>query len=156
MSSADAATAEELVSPFLNISALVGDHSYLPTRFGGLVDNALVYIAGFVVRGIFRSLSCDVCRASLVTDAVAVPFDQSYHLLELRNNGGLMIPSKGTVKPTFVREEIGTEDVFALGSHVQESQFGIDQSPALLLSLVCLCIYANRLHHIAKLTRLLA
>ncbi|CAL8302948.1 unnamed protein product [Arctogadus glacialis] len=46
MSSADAATAEELVSPFLNISALVGDHSYLPTRFGGLVDNALVYIAG--------------------------------------------------------------------------------------------------------------
>ncbi|CAL8351870.1 unnamed protein product [Boreogadus saida] len=44
------------------------------------------------------SLSCDVCRASLVTDAVAVPFDQSYHLLELRNNGGLMIPSKVTVK----------------------------------------------------------
>ena len=98
MSSADAATAEELVSPFLNISALVGDHSYLPTRFGALVDNALVYIAGFVVRCIFRSLSCDVCRASLVTDTSAVPFDQSYHLLELRNNGGLMIPSKGTVK----------------------------------------------------------
>ena len=98
MSSADAATAEELVSQFLNISALVGDHSYLPTRFGALVDNALVYIAGFVVRCIFRSLSCDVCRASLVTDASAVPFDQSYHLLELRNNGGLMIPSKGTVK----------------------------------------------------------
>ena len=45
-------------------------------------------------------MTCDVCRASLVTDAVAVPvtFDQSYHLLELRNNGGLMIPSKGTVK----------------------------------------------------------
>ncbi|CAL8239111.1 unnamed protein product [Gadus morhua 'NCC'] len=56
-----------------------------------------------------------------------------------------MIPSKGTVKMVraaerairqhspgkapdevvvahFVREEIGTEDVFALGSHVQESQ----------------------------------
>ncbi|CAL8267137.1 unnamed protein product [Boreogadus saida] len=38
MSSADAATSEELVSPFLNMSALVGDHSYLPTRFGGLVE----------------------------------------------------------------------------------------------------------------------
>ncbi|XP_056468125.1 uncharacterized protein LOC130406521 [Gadus chalcogrammus] len=98
MSSADAATAVELVSPFLNISALVGNHSYLPTRFGALVDNALVYIAGFVVRCIFRSLSCVVCCSSLVTDTVAVPFDQSYHLLELRNNGGLMIPSKGTVK----------------------------------------------------------
>ncbi|CAL8331525.1 unnamed protein product [Arctogadus glacialis] len=71
---------------------------------------------------------------------------KSYHLLELRSNGGLIIPSKGTVKVVraaerairlhspgkapdevlvahFVREEIGTEDVFALGSHVQESQF---------------------------------
>ncbi|CAL8241488.1 unnamed protein product [Gadus morhua 'NCC'] len=95
----------------------------------------------------------------LVTDTSAVPFDQSYHLLELRNNGGLMIPSKGTVKVVraaerairqhspgkapdevvvahFVREEIGTEDVFALGSHVQESQFGIDNHLSLLLSLV--------------------
>ena len=50
--------------------------------FGGLVDNALVYIAGFDVQCIFRSLSCDVCRASVVTDAVAVPFDQRYHLLQ--------------------------------------------------------------------------
>ncbi|CAL8302953.1 unnamed protein product [Arctogadus glacialis] len=69
-----------------------------------------------------------------------------------------MIPSKGTVKVVraaerairqhspgkapdevvvahFVREEIGTEDVFALGSHVQESQFGIDNHLSLLLSL---------------------
>ncbi|CAL8357537.1 unnamed protein product [Gadus morhua 'NCC'] len=122
-------------------------------------------------------LSCDVCRASLVTDASAVPFDQSYHLLELRNNGGLMIPSKGTVKMVraaerairqhspgkapdevvvahFVREEIGTEDVFALGSHVQESQFGIDNHLSLLLSLVVSVFMRIRLHHIAKLTSL--
>ncbi|CAL8374110.1 unnamed protein product [Arctogadus glacialis] len=115
---------------------------------------------------ILATLSCDVCRASLVTDAVAVPFDQSYHLLELRNNGGLMIPSKGTVKVVraaerairqhspgkapdevvvahFVREEIGTEDVFALGSHVQESQFGIDNHLSLLLSLVTLRLIAD-------------
>ncbi|CAL8310518.1 unnamed protein product [Boreogadus saida] len=58
MSSAE--TAEEHPSPFANISALVSDHSYLPTRFGGLVENALVYIAGFVVRQILRKLSCAV------------------------------------------------------------------------------------------------
>ena len=29
-----------------DIPALVHDHSYLPVRFDGLVDNALVYISG--------------------------------------------------------------------------------------------------------------
>ncbi|XP_051530543.1 uncharacterized protein LOC127427151 [Myxocyprinus asiaticus] len=68
MSSALAAEeTEELPSPFVNISAIVCGHSYLPTHFGSLVDNALVYILGFVVRQILRKLSCDVCHASLVT-----------------------------------------------------------------------------------------
>ena len=44
MSSAE--EVEELPSPFADIPALVHDHSYLPTRFDGLVDNALVYISG--------------------------------------------------------------------------------------------------------------
>ncbi|KAL1247049.1 hypothetical protein QQF64_034415 [Cirrhinus molitorella] len=61
---------------------------YLPTRFGGLVENALVYVAGFVVRQILRKLSCDVCRASLVRDARPASFEKSYHLLALKNNGG--------------------------------------------------------------------
>ncbi|XP_033933243.1 uncharacterized protein [Pseudochaenichthys georgianus] len=154
MSSAE--TAEEHPSPFANISAAVSDHSYLPTRFGGLVGNApLVYIAGFVVRQILRKLSCDVCRASLVRDAVPSSFDESYHLLALKHNGGLVIPSQGTVKVLraaervirqastrqapkestvtyIVREEIGTEDVFQL----EETQFGIDNHYSNLLSLV--------------------
>ncbi|KAK1878571.1 Transposable element P transposase, partial [Dissostichus eleginoides] len=157
MSSAE--TAEEPPSPFANISAVVSDHSYLPTRFGGLVENALDYIAGFVVRQILRKLSCDVCRASLVRDAVPSSFDESYHLLALKNNGGLVIPSKGTVKVLraaervirqastrqapkvstvtyIVREEIGTEDVFQLGEHIEETQFGIDNHYSNLLSLV--------------------
>ena len=96
MSSAE--TAEEHPSPFANISALVSDHSYLPTRFGGLVENALVYIAGFVVRQILRKLSCAVCRWSLVRDAVPSSFDKNFHLLTLKNNGGLVIPSLGSVK----------------------------------------------------------
>ncbi|KAK1904879.1 DNA transposase THAP9 [Dissostichus eleginoides] len=71
---------------------------YLPTFFDGLVDNALVYISGFVVRRTLKKLSCDVCRASLVTDAASASKDKSYHLLTLRNNGGLVIPSEGTVR----------------------------------------------------------
>ena len=40
------AAGEELPSPFADIPALIHDHSYLPVRFDGLVDNALVYISG--------------------------------------------------------------------------------------------------------------
>lgn len=32
--------------PFADIPALLHDHSYLPARFSGLVENALVYISG--------------------------------------------------------------------------------------------------------------
>lgn len=48
LSAADLSSAEgeDLPSPFADIPAIVHDHSYLPNRFDGLVDNALVYIAG--------------------------------------------------------------------------------------------------------------
>ncbi|KAL0962702.1 hypothetical protein UPYG_G00344240 [Umbra pygmaea] len=104
MSSAE--TVEEYPSQFAEISALICDHSYLPTRFGGLVENALVYIAGFVVRQLLRKLSCDVCRESLVRDAVPSSFDKSYHLLALKNNGGLVIPSQGTMKVLRAAERV--------------------------------------------------
>lgn len=172
-----ASETEELPSPFVNVSALICDHSYLPTRFGGLVENALVYISGFVVRQILRKLSCGVCRASLVTDAARASFDQSYHLLTLKNRGGLMIPSEGTVKVVrsaeryirqsvsgqavsvsvikqFVRAEIGSDDVFLLKEHIQETQFGIDNHHFSLLSLVVSVFHKLRLHHIAKLSTL--
>ena len=85
-------------SPFENVASMVLDHSYLPTSFGQLTENALVYIAGFVVRKVIRQLSCDVCCNSLVCEAVPASFCDSYHLLTLKNNGGLLIPSIGIVK----------------------------------------------------------
>ncbi|XP_051805264.1 uncharacterized protein LOC127534344 [Acanthochromis polyacanthus] len=170
-------TAEEHPSPFANISAVVTDHSYLPTRFGELVENALVYIAGFVVRQILQKLSCDICHASLVRDAVLSSFDENYHLLTLKNRGGLVIPSQGTMKVLraaervirqastrqapklstvtyIVREEVGTEDVFHLREHIEEQQFGIDNHHFTLLSLVVSVFLKIRLQHKAKLTSL--
>ncbi|XP_026112868.1 uncharacterized protein LOC113091512 [Carassius auratus] len=93
-----AAGGEDLPSPFADIPALVHDHSYLPIRFDVLVDNTLVYISEFVVRRALKKLSCDVCRASLVTDAASAFKDQSYHLLTLKHSEGLVIPSEGTVR----------------------------------------------------------
>lgn len=104
MSSAE--SAEELDPPFVNIAAIMCDHSYLPMRFGGLVDTTLVYISGFVVRQVLRKLFCDVCRGNLVKDAIPTLFDESYHLLILKNKDGLMIPSDGTVKVVKAAERV--------------------------------------------------
>ena len=81
-----------------SVASVVLHHSYLPTSFGQLTENALVNIAGFVVRKVMRQLSCDVCLNSLVCEAVPASFCDSYHLLTLKNNGGQLIPSIGTVK----------------------------------------------------------
>lgn len=50
LSAVDMASAEgeDLPSPFAHIPALVQDHSYLPNKFDGLVENVLVYISGRV------------------------------------------------------------------------------------------------------------
>ena len=53
-----------------------------------------------------------------------------------------------------VRGEIGTEDVFLLGGHIEETQFGIDNHHSDLLSLVVSVFHKLRLHHIAKLASL--
>ncbi|XP_062422237.1 uncharacterized protein LOC119220563 isoform X2 [Pungitius pungitius] len=107
----------------------------------------------FVVRRTLKKLSCDVCRASLLMDAESASKDQSYHLLTLKNNGGLVIPSAGTVKVVraaewvvrqavadsrrsqpikllevlyMVRKRIGGEDVLLLGEHITDTRYGID------------------------------
>ena len=80
-----------------------------------------------------------------------------------------MIPSEGTVKVIrcterfirnvqpplpnlqhMVRNEIALEDVFVLGEHIENTQFGIDNHHFMLLSLVVGCFYTLRMHHIAK------
>ncbi|XP_034039682.1 uncharacterized protein LOC117522397 [Thalassophryne amazonica] len=184
LSAVDMSSAEEeenLLSPFADIPALIHDHSYLPTRFDGLVDNALVYISGFVVRRTLIKLSCDVCRASLVTDAAPASEDKSYHLLTLRNRGGLVIPSQGTVRVIreaewvirqssadsrqsqpiklldvvyIVRKRIGSDDVFLLREHISDTQYGIENHHHMLLSLIVSVFFKLRLHHIAKITTL--
>ncbi|XP_062418802.1 uncharacterized protein LOC119206920 [Pungitius pungitius] len=137
--------------------------------------------SGFVVRRTLKKLSCDVCRASLLMDAESASKDQSYHLLTLKNNGGLVIPSAGTVKVVraaewvfrqavadsrrsqpikllevlyMVRKRIGGEDVFLLGEHITDTRYGIDSHHHTLLTLVVSLFFKLRLHHIAKMSTL--
>uniref|UniRef100_A0A9J8C2P5 Transposase n=1 Tax=Cyprinus carpio carpio TaxID=630221 RepID=A0A9J8C2P5_CYPCA len=134
-------------SPFEQITGVVLDYSYLATNFECLTDNALVYIAGFVVRQVMRKLACNECRSSLVASTIP-SFGDIYHLLTLRNNGGLVIPSQGTVKVIrsaehcirwasninsaarqcpvsllnrVVKAEVGSEDIFGFRDHIVET-----------------------------------
>lgn len=163
-------------SPFQPISGVVLDHSYLATSFGCLTENALVYIAGFVVRQVMRKLACNVCRSSLVVSTIP-SFGYNYHLLTLRNNGGLVIPSQGTVKVIrsaehcirrasninsaahqcpvsllnrVVKAEVGSEDIFGLCDHIVDTQDGIDNHHFNLISLVVCTFHKLRQHHVAK------
>lgn len=86
---------EELLSPFANTSAIVRDHRYLPTCFGGFFGIALVYISGFVVWQIIKKLLCDVCCGCLVTDAVPASLDQSHHFLHLKTKEGQWFHLRG-------------------------------------------------------------
>lgn len=165
-------------SPYDQTAGLVLDHTYLPTRFGALTENALVYIAGFVVKCVQRKLKCEVCCSSLISTALPSTLGDNYHLLALRNNGGLLIPSAGTVKVVrcaeqcirrvcnvssaarqcsesllerVVKAEIGSQDIFNLGDHIVETQDGIDNHHYDLISQVLAAFYRLRQHHIAKL-----
>lgn len=71
----------------------------------------------------------------------------------IRQSSTNQAPKVSTVTH-IVREEIGTEDVFLLGEHIEDTQFGIDNHHFDLLSLVVSVFLKIRLHHIAKLTSL--
>lgn len=136
----------------------------------------LTQISGFVVRQALKKLPCD-----LMTDAASAIKNRSYQLLSLKNNGGLVIPSEGTVRVFraaewvicqastsfrrprpikllegmyIVQKRIGSEDVFVLGEHIDDTQFGIDNHHHSLITLVVSLFFKLRLSHIAKTTTL--
>ena len=169
---------EVIPCAFEDVCNVVMDHDYLPTTSSVLVDNAVVYIAGWVVKKVLSKLTCDTCRCSLVSNAVPTSFADSYHLLQLRNNGGLVIPSPGTVRVITIAEryirrmtnirsashqikasqikhlvkaEVGSEDIFQLGQHINDTRNGIDNHHFELLSLIVHGFHKLRQYHIGKL-----
>lgn len=137
---------------------------YLNSNFPSVIDNILVYIAGFVVRKVVKKLQCGICCDSLVDEyAPHTPghLSSSYHFLRLKNRGGLVIPSEGTVRvvkeaerciraarsgkqaffkcpveivDSYVRRAVGAADVFHLGQHIADTQHGIDNHHFQLMS----------------------
>lgn len=175
-------TVTTLPSPFHKQDSVYTslDHPYslwYAPKFTGFIENIAVYIAGFVVRKAIRKIECNTCRQSLVSSYDHENHSHMYHLLSLRNQGGLVIPSQGTVtvvmgaeralrrrmnvltaRPcpkqevlTIVKTEYGLCDPFALGSHIRDTQHGVDNHYFDLLDVVVTIYYSLRQRHIARL-----
>jgi hypothetical protein len=164
-------------SPFVHDCVAV-DHDYCSPKLESLVENVVVYISGWVVRKVMQRLKCDRCRQSLVSSNPPSSFLSAFHLLTLKNNGGLVIPSEGLVTTCETAEKvirqmtscnkasnsistaamiskvlaiIGSRDIFELNEHVIETQYGIDNHHFVLVRGIATRYINLRQHHIAKL-----
>ena len=76
------------------------------TQLSAAVDNAVTYIAGYVVRMACRKIVCTDCRLALeASDAESVTGPQ-YKLLIRKNNGGLKKPSPSVVTVCSITEKV--------------------------------------------------
>lgn len=74
-------------------------------QLSGYVVNVLAYISGYVVRKVLPRLACSSCRLALITSVSELePSDR--HLLQLKNNGGLVIPSKDVIRIVKLTENV--------------------------------------------------
>lgn len=141
-----------------------------------LVENVLVYIAGYVVRKALRRITCDECRAAMVS----VPQDMlsTHIMLNLRNNGGLCVPSNGVIEIVKLSEkhlrklteldkananfmsmtlqgkvlqDVAHKELFDLESHYIETRVGIDSHFFYVVRIVVDIFYTLRQHHIVRL-----
>lgn len=78
---------------FIKPDLICDDHMYaslLPV-LSKYVENVCSYIAGFVVHHLISKLKCSKCRELSVAASNLSTFSCSF--LQLRNNGGLIVPS---------------------------------------------------------------
>lgn len=76
--------------------------SNLPSIGNFIVANVLEYIAGFFVKKVLLVLKCDTYRQHVVQEK---PKGKTFHLLQLKNRGGLMVPADGVVKVIRLAEQ---------------------------------------------------
>lgn len=72
------------------------DHTYI-TEYESLtlyVDNAVVYIAGFVARHVGKTTKCSSCKAALT---ISEGNELHFTLINVKNNGGLKTPSSDVI-----------------------------------------------------------
>jgi hypothetical protein len=88
----------------------IHDHAYtpIPSPNPSEVQKAVInYIAGFVVRKILSTNTCEICSSALQSDT-------AHELINMKNRGGLKKPSNAVVDVCILTDDI-------LNKHIQES-----------------------------------
>ena len=67
------------------------------TALSQFVENAVVYIGGYVVRNVNKRLACEIFSAALTENDDSQFACDRYRLLMRKNRGGLICPSAGTL-----------------------------------------------------------
>lgn len=171
-------------SPFTDDgTAIFLDHDYnryMSPSIAPIVDNSVVYIAGWVVKKATTKVTCGTCRTALVSPQVP-SYDRAYSLLVFKNRGGLVVPSQGTISVIkctekairqlvdihkltrqcaqakveyTVKATLGSNDVFSLGNHILETHYGIQNHQYTLISTLVHIYFTLRQHHMVKLFNL--
>ncbi|KAM3926482.1 DNA transposase THAP9 [Leptodactylus fuscus] len=157
--------------PFEDNSIKLSCHVYQSRLLDVTLQNSEMYMAGWVVREVFKQLSCNKCRWALVSSNAPQDFTSAYHLLQV--NGGIahFVPSNGTVRTIQTAEKelcyilkysrckrrisalrlqhhilstLGPMDIFDLEEHITQTELGIDNHHFQLLRLLTSVYYALR------------
>ena len=171
---------EEKLSSSVCTAFLGLEHNYsrcVPITTFAFVENIVVYIAGFVVLRVSRIVSCNICHESLVS--LPAPRQENvFHLIRLKNEGGLLVPAPGVVSILIsaekalrrcmnvnsskrictaqdviyaVKTECGGTDFLNLHQHIVDSQSGIDNHYFDLIEVLVLKYHSLRMNHVARL-----
>ena len=170
-------TAADCKSALSFVDAL-SEHDDVPSvsSLSKFVEGIIEYVAGFVVRKVVTKVNCAECAEALVTET-----NSSSHtgLLQLKNNGGLVVPSSDVIKvvshcETVVRSSVDIKQVKSgqwekmtvakllatvpeglfteLNDHFLDTCKGIDTHYSNLLRLLCEEFLRIRRFHTVNLT----
>ncbi|XP_030072181.1 DNA transposase THAP9 [Microcaecilia unicolor] len=175
-------SAQLFPSLFQGNNLAVEGHDYSSDTLNLLLQNPAAYVTGWVVQKALGQLACDECRQALVTEAVPLNFRSGYHLLRLKHNYGLLVPSEGAIRTVLAAEralrhmikiykpmakrstswlqlqhqvllDIANRDIFHLHEHILRTESGIDNHHYQLLRLLSSSYYELRCCYLEKLIR---
>jgi len=175
---ADNCSDDQFVSSNL-INKLISDHDYCTVqRLSVFISSVLEYVSGWVVRTLSPKIACADCLAALVAPANTDSRGKS--LLEIKNNGGMVIPSDGVIAVVQQAEKVLREvvnfhqikkedhwghilemrvlerisgDVFPqLADHFRDTQTGIDSHYSDLVRNMCRSFISLRRYYVINLT----
>jgi hypothetical protein len=148
-----------------------------PETQSSVIDNIIVYISGFVVRRVYKSVSCLPCKSQLIS--MSPDLRSNYLLLTMKNRGGLIVPSSAvvdvqTVAEKFIRQNTAIRKLsrdsatvrhrvvsgvlryavrkgFFVDDHDRTTRSGLESHSFDLVRKIVTCYFNLRAHHVTSL-----